>query len=194
MTLEMRSYDPSLTIAQARAQYFSDSGFGEETYVDRWVRLPVGPLTFFMPNIEARKICVPLHDIDHVLTGYPTSWRGELSIAGFEIGAGLGRFWIGWVINLQGLVLGGLRCPSDVFRAFVRGRRSGSLFRAHETVDDALLARTVGELRDELGIAPHPTADVTLGDRLAFAGWWGIAVASVAWPLVPLAAAWWLLR
>lgn len=190
MTVTMRVYDPSLTLRDARAQYFAESGFDEATYVDRWVRLPVGPITMVMPNTQARKDCVPLHDVDHVLTGYPTDWQGELTIAGFEIGAGLGRFWMGWIINLQGLAAGAVLCPRDVFGAFVRGRRSGSVFRGYEAVDDELLGLTVAELREQLRIQPHPQANATLSERAAYLGWWLIAVASVTWPLAVLAGVW----
>lgn len=50
------------TVREAREGYFKESGFNEATYSDRWVKLPLGPLKFYLPNIAARKKAVPLHD------------------------------------------------------------------------------------------------------------------------------------
>ncbi len=85
----------------------------------------------------------------------------------FELGTGLGRYWFGWVINLQGIWLGLLLFPRVVFAGFVRGRRSGSVFRQHDC-NAELLGRTVGELRDTLPTAPKQGHTRRPSDFIAF--------------------------
>lgn len=138
----------------ARAQYFRRSGFAEDGgYGDRWVRLKSGSRTVFVfPNTERRVRAVRLHDLHHVLTEYDTTWVGEAEIGAWELGAGCGRHWPAWVLNFGAVAVGLLLAPRRVVRAFVRGRRSGTLY-AGEFAEE-LLDRTVGELRASLPIAP----------------------------------------
>lgn len=136
---------------EARESYFRRSGFGIETYTDRWVHFSVGRFTCLFPNVQARKICVPLHDINHVLTGYLTDWKGECEIASYEYGTGMGQYWFAWWINAQGLLLGFLICPLRCIRAFSRGVRSGSVYRGF--VVKELLDRSVESLKEELSVS-----------------------------------------
>ena len=176
-------YDNGLTVREARERYFDRSGFDASGYKDRWVKLPAGPLTFYLPNLEGRKQCIAIHDVDHVATEYDTDWRGELQIAGFEIGAGCGRYWFGWMVNSQGLALGVLLLPRDMLRAYVRGRRcTRSLFRLRQ-VNDAVLEETVGALREEMGL-DRADATPAWGDRLLFAGSVLLAFVANGAPLV----------
>jgi len=142
------------SVRQARAEYFRRAGFAPDGgYADRWVVLRVGPVPVFaFPNIEARRRSVRLHDIHHVLTGYDTSWTGESEIGAWEIGSGCRRHWVAWILNLDAMAIGFLIAPHRTWRAFRRGRRSGNLYGGE--YDEALLDRTVGDLRAEIGIAP----------------------------------------
>jgi len=145
-------FEDGWTVREARRAYFDRSGFDTSSYEESWVRLPVGRLALYLPNLEGRKKCVAIHDLDHVVAEYDTDWRGELQIAGFELGLGCGRFWFGWMVNSQAISLGALLFPRDVFRAYVRGRRcTGSLFGLRQ-VDDAVLEKTLGALRAQMGI------------------------------------------
>jgi hypothetical protein len=78
-----------------------------------------------------------------------------------------------------------------VFDAFRRGRQSRHLL--GRVVDDALLARSVAELRRELGI-DAAQAPPSAADRRAFLGWAALAAAIVWGPLVPIGLLlwWWL--
>ncbi|MGB0590288.1 MAG: hypothetical protein ACPGU1_11460 [Myxococcota bacterium] len=164
-----RRYPDTLTVRAGRERYFESSGFDTKTYTDRWIKLPLGPVTLYLPNLPARQEAVPLHDVDHVLTGYDATWRGEFQIAAFELGTGLGRYWAGWLLNSQTVILGALLCPGDTLRAFVRGRRCHSSLFTRSTVDDTLLNMTLGALRTELGL-DEDTGPPTLSERVAYAG------------------------
>jgi hypothetical protein len=91
--------------------------------------------------------------VNHVLTGYNTVFSdGEMSIAAFEVAAGCGWSWVAWFLNISLMVVGIVVRPRLIYRGFMRGRRSGSIY--HRTEDRATLARmTVGEVRTLVAIA-----------------------------------------
>lgn len=149
----MPAYGDALSVREARALYFARAGFGADGgYGEAWVKLKArGRVVFAFPNTEARIRSVRLHDIHHVLTGYDTSWIGEAEIGAWELASGCGRHLPAWILNLGAVAIGMLIAPRRTLRAFARGRRSGNLY-ARE-FDEALLERTVGELRGELRLA-----------------------------------------
>ncbi|HEU0029495.1 MAG TPA: hypothetical protein VFQ53_02595 [Kofleriaceae bacterium] len=177
-------YADSLTVAEARARYFADNGFTEATYTDPWVKLKVGPVPFAFPNTTARKAAVKLHDLHHVATDYRTTWTGEGEIAAWEIGAGCGRYGAAWLLNLSAMAIGLAIAPRAVFRAFVRGRHSKSLY--DRAFADDLLALRVGELRALLRL-DQPAAPASAADRLAFAVAVAGALATVTGMVMPVA-------
>ena len=134
-------YDPEMTLREARALHFERSGFGADGgYGERWIKVKVWRVPVWLPNTEGRRKAVRLHDLHHVLTEYPTTWRGEAEISSWEVASGgLRRYWAGWVLDLLSVAQGLVVNPRGAFRAFVRGRRSRNLF--GETFGDDLLAR-----------------------------------------------------
>ena len=150
--LAARGDAASLTLREARAQYFLRAGFDERSYADRWVRLRVFglPLLAF-PNTAGRVRAVKLHDLHHVLTGYDTSWAGEGEIGAWELASGCRDHWAAWALNGSAALIGLLIAPGRVLRAFARGRRERNLYA--QELSDALLGETLGALRARLGIA-----------------------------------------
>ena len=141
----------------ARARYFESNGFGDGGYDAKWVKLALGPIPFAFPNSAARVRAVRLHDLHHVATGYDTNVLGEAEIGAWEIGSSCRGFVAAWILNLYAMQLGFWISPAAVFRAFVRGRHTGNLYRGEW--DEALLEARVGELRERLGLgAPAPAA------------------------------------
>lgn len=139
------SYDPALTMRQARAAYFAANHFGEDGgYGDAWVDFKLGPLPLPFPNTAGRKRAVAYHDLHHIVTGYDTNALGEFEISAWELGAGCGSFAAAWVINLGGLCAGLIAAPRRTVAAFRRGRRSRSLYGRRL---DELLDASVGEVR-----------------------------------------------
>lgn len=190
----MTTYADTMTLRDARRAYFDANDFGPDGgYGSKWVRFKVGPVPLAFPNFPARARAVKLHDLHHVATGYEADLKGEAEISAFEIGAGCGDFTAAWILDLWGMAYGVLLAPCATFRAFVRGRRSQSLYRAG--TDDQLLDRTVGELRERLHI-PRDPVTATAGDRWAFTLWismawlWSLAgLAAVLVPMIVLATA-----
>jgi hypothetical protein len=197
-------FAPELTLGEARARLFAAGGLGEDGgYGADWVWLKMWRIPFAFPNTDGRRRAVRFHDLHHVLTGYPTTWRGEFEIAAWEIAGGVNRYWEGWVLDLLGFACGLAVYPRRVYRAFLRGRRSRNLY--FETWDDSILGRRVGDERRRLGLDTGPDsvgARPTWRDRAAFAFWaWASVAAYFATgallfaPLLALAAVfalWWL--
>jgi hypothetical protein len=188
-------FAPGLTLGEARARLFATGGLGDDGgYGDAWVRLKLWRIPFAFPNTTGRRRAVRFHDLHHVLTEYPTTWRGEFEIAAWEVAGGVNRYWAGWLLDLLGFACGLAVCPRVVYRAFVRGRRSANLY--FEEWDDSILARRVGDERHRLGLdtgLDSGNARPSWRDRAAFAFWAAASVATyfagVALMLAPALAA-----
>ena len=170
----MSQYAPEMTLREARARYFELNNFGKDGgYEERWIKVKVWRVPVWLPNTQGRRRAVRLHDLHHVLTEYPTTWRGEAEISAWEVASGgLRRYYAGWLLDLLNVAQGLVVNPRGAFRAFVRGRRCRNLF--GETFDDALLARRVGEMRRELlldGESAASGAKASARDVVAFVGW-----------------------
>jgi hypothetical protein len=171
-------YEDTLTLREARDRYFAANRFGADGgYALDWVDVKVGPIPLRIPNTKGRKRAVGFHDLHHTLTGYRTDFRGECEIGGWEVATGCAGYPVAWFLNLSTLGSGVLFAPGDVWRAFLRGRSSGNLYRS--SLDDALLARSVGDVRRQLRLA-DPPGPASFGDRLAFAGWSIVGLALLA--------------
>ncbi len=155
------------------------------------MKLKIGPLPFAFPNSSSRKAAVPLHDLHHVATGYRTTWTGEGEIGAWEVGAGCGRYWAAWYLDLTAFGLGMWISPRRMFRAFVRGRRSRSLY--DRAMGEDLLALRVGELRERLPDADADARPASFAETAAFVAWVGAMFVDSATMLAPLALiGWWI--
>lgn len=181
------SYAHDMTMRTARDLYFEVNGFGADGgYDDAWVDFKIGPVPLPFPNTAGRVAAVKFHDLHHVLTGYETNASGEFEISAWEIGAGCKGFPTAWAINSGGMIAGLLSSPRRTFAAFVRGRRSRSLY---AEAFEPLLDETVGEMR-----AKHvgKVEGVTAADVGAFAvatglgAVVGILMTVLLLPLVPV--------
>src|SRR5690348_4985515 len=163
-------YPPEMTLGEARARYFelnnfeSDGGYGE-----RWIKVRVWRIPIWLPNTAGRVRAVKLHDIHHVLTEYPTTWRGEAEISSWEVGSGgLYKYYAGWLLDLLNIAQGLVVNPVGVYRAFMRGRGNKNLF-SREFSDD-ILDNKVGEYRREL-LLDSASRRIDLHDIAAFVTW-----------------------
>ena len=188
------SYADDMTMRAARDRYFEVNGFGPDGgYKDAWVDFKLGPLPLPFPNTAGRISAVKFHDLHHLLTGYQTNATGEFEISAWEIGAGCTNMPAAWVINMSGLATGTITSPRRMLAAFVRGRRSRTLYREEF---EPLLDQRVGDMRARFVGASEGAANS--GDVARFvvtallAGIVGLGFASIMLPLVPvgLVASW----
>ena len=165
----MTLYQPEMTLREARVQYFAQNSFGEDGgYGDKWVKIQFGPIPIFFPNIPSRASAVRYHDLHHILTEYETTLKGEAEIAAWEVATGALPNFAGWFLDLGGFAYGLLLYPRSMWRAFLRGRRSQSLYPTPFT--DELLSRKVGEVRESLKL-DQDSSPARLSEHLAFLKW-----------------------
>ena len=187
------SIAPTQTLREAAAAHLEqmkDAGVDADADA-RWVCIKIGPIPFAYPNTKGRKRLVLAHDLHHLLAGYGTDLVGEAEMGAWELGTGMrDRSAVRYAIRVFGFMLP--RFPTRLRTAFVRGRHCRNLLGAR--LDDAMLSRTVADLREELGLTragPEATAE----DRREWRRWATKAVAVVWGPSIPIAAlAWWWLR
>ena len=187
--MTLHSYDPAMTLREARTLYFEVNQFGlDGGYGDAWVDFKLGPIPMPFPNTPGRVRAVRYHDLHHLLTGYDTDTRGEFEISAWELGAGCGDFTTARLINLSGLAAGVVACPGRIARAFARGLASRSLYGDDL---DALLARTVGEVRAERVPPTPPPVTAAVLARLLLTWLTGVVVGlgflALVVPLLPFA-------
>jgi hypothetical protein len=181
------------SLRDARIEYFERSGFAPDGgYDDKWVAVDLGRFTIKFPNSAARRRAVQYHDLHHIVTGYGTDLRGEAEISAWEVASSCRDMVAAWILNLLAVGHVLIREPRALYRAFIRGRQSNNLYLY--TYDDALLARSVSEVREELGLDSQ-LHKPTMGNRLAFIGWGSLAIALAWGPVVGLIGllAWWLI-
>ena len=178
-------YPPDMILGDARARYFELNNFGKDGgYDERWIKVKVWHIPIWLPNTAGRVRAVKLHDLHHVLTEYPTTWRGEAEISSWEIGAGgVGKYYAGWLLDLMSVAQGVVVNPQGVYRGFMRGRVSKNLF-SKEFSDD-VLERKVGEYREYLNLNTDPTLP-TARDYFAFVIWLIISVAVYLFVVAPV--------
>ncbi|MFO0617641.1 MAG: serine/threonine-protein kinase [Polyangiaceae bacterium] len=123
------------------------------------------PIPFPFPNTSSRTRAVKARDLHHVLTGYRPTWTGELELSAWEVGAGCADFFLAWQLNLAGVFAGLFFAPRRTFRAFVRGRRSQSLYGREDL--ELILEKSVAEARSLLGV-PSVNPAARLGDVVWF--------------------------
>lgn len=168
-------YAFEMTLAEARAEYFRRSGFPQDGgYNRRWIKVKVWRIPIWLPNTAGRVAAVKLHDLHHVLTEYPTTWRGEAEISAWEVSSGgLRKFWAGWWLDLMNVAQGLVVNPRGVYRGFMRGRQTSNLFGTE--FNDELLQSLVGECRHKLQLE-KPASRPSAADYLMFSFWVAFSV------------------
>ena len=154
------------TLREARAQYFADNHFGEDGgYGSAWVDFKLGPLPLPFPNTGSRVRAVRYHDLHHLLTGYRTDLIGEFEISAWELGGGCKDYAAAWILDLSGMATGMFLSPRRMFRAFVRGMRSRTVYGEDM---ETLLERPVDDVRAERVHEAGPATRATLEDAALF--------------------------
>lgn len=159
--------DPdSVSLQRAVELHLVENGFPPDGGLDEpWVVVGLGPIPICLPNIKARRKAIPIHDLNHVLSGYSHDALGEAEIGAWELGGGCKGYWVAWVLNWSALLPGVVRDPARLLRAFARGRHTGNLYGAPL---EELQQRSVAELRDEMALDQEYS--VRISDAALFAG------------------------
>jgi hypothetical protein len=115
-----------------------------------------------VPNPPSHRRAHRLHDLHHVVTGYGTDHAGEAEISAWQLrrGARAAGHYVGAIVVANAL-LGLALAPGRTLTA-LRGVAGSSLFQL-DLEYEALLDRSVGELRALLGIRADGLAVATRG-------------------------------
>lgn len=177
-------------ISQLLPEFHKQYSLGENGGIDEnKVKIEFSKyIYFFFPNWDDRRRAVEKHDIHHIVTGYPSTVKGEAEISIWEVSSGCTNYWAAWFLDMQGMMLG-LLFPRAIFRAFVRGQRSDNLY--HKTLSNAeAMALTPAQVREKLAI-PHINEKLkpTIAEYFLFAwymAWAGLVslLSIVALPVI----------
>jgi hypothetical protein len=137
---------------EARDRFLAENNFRVADYSAPTYTLKILGVPLKLPNTKAHQWATPLHDLHHVLTGYPTNWIGEAEIGAWELRAGCKTLVVYW-LDLSGVVIGLLLSPARVWRAFRAAKGQRTLYR-DPALCQSLPQMTVGEVRARLGIPP----------------------------------------
>ncbi len=155
----VRGYHPQLDLAELAA--LPAGTFGHE--YERFLRLnelqPIALTGALDPELVARNAFVVrygiIHDMVHVLTGFDTTWPGEVGVWAF-VGA---QNWSATfrVAGFAALAVAPLRCPLQLRRAWACWKRGRAMAKRAPLLItlrlEEWLTRDLEEVRGELGLA-----------------------------------------
>lgn len=153
----MEIYDENMLVRDALPVLFKRFGIPENPYTATHFVIRIGKFGLRLPNIPARVKVARFHDIHHIATGYPATWRGEAEIGAWELATGCRTSFISWFLNGGAVAVGLFLYPRAVIRAFIRGRRTRT--NLYYDVEYApLLNLTVKAVREKIGLPDEPAA------------------------------------
>lgn len=174
-----------MTVMAARAAFFTRNGMpaGGGYMADRW-SFRLGGMRVTLANSAWRRRAIALHDLHHILTGFPCTAVGECEMAAWEFAAGPYPDRRASLFCLPLVGLGALMSPRRTFAAFVLGRQSRTLYSLTETRD--LSAATIDSLRAEF--LPARLRPALSQDRRAYRWLVMRSILALVLPIVPLVA------
>lgn len=177
--------DPNASLKEAVAQFYTRHGFPVDGGVSakRWSPVGCRDLKVYLPNFEWRRRALPLHDIHHVLTGYPFRPTGEFEMAAWEFAAGRYPSPLSTLFCLPLVSMGACVVPRRSFSAFVRGKHSRTLYQGYAYPE--LLERRVADVRAE--ILPSAPVSPTPWHYLAYLALVACSASVIALPLLGIA-------
>ena len=178
------------TPRQLLADYYVEHGFDDDGgFSSKVVAIKFGNLfKLYLPNFDARRLAIRKHDIHHILTEYtPSSILGESEIGTWEIAAGTKKYWAALVLDASAIMLGFVMSPSKIFNAFVRGRRTKSLY-YDMIADEEAVNKTLKELRTMLLLDKYgKSCEKKFSDYVLFSGFLLLSAlyALLSFPIAP---------
>lgn len=144
-------YADSLTLAQARKEFFAKTGFSESEYSSTIAKVKLGIVPIYFYNFKDRRSALAVHDVHHILTGYDTSLLGEAQVSAWEIGS-TSRKDLNWayVYVALGFITGLVLDRDKTIKAYEKGLRCRNFY--GKKLSPKMLSQTLGELRCKLGL------------------------------------------
>lgn len=122
--------DETRTVQQWMQDFYREKLFADDAESARWIFIRLGFIKIPFPNLKQRREAIWLHDLNHLLTGYDTSWTGEGEIAAWELASGFPKnLWIGYVYPPMTFLIGLLISPRKVVEAFRKGLGQKNIYK-----------------------------------------------------------------
>ncbi len=94
----------------------------------------IGSFSFRYPNLNGKALL--LHDINHLITDFPTTWKGEFQVSAWEMASGARKGFPLTLIYPVSLVLIGLIIyPREVLSAYKYGTNKQNAFLIYSQTD-----------------------------------------------------------
>lgn len=104
--------------------------FADDAETAGWIYIRLGPVKIPFPNLPQRRKAIWRYDLNHLLTGYDTSWTGEGEIAAWELASGFPKsLWIGYVYSPMTFAIGLFISPCRTFAAFRKGLGRNNIYK-----------------------------------------------------------------
>lgn len=146
-------FPPDWTVGAGLEAFLHENDYSIEQYDAPRTPASLLGISFSVPNTARHRWAIMLHDLHHVATGFGTDAVGEGEISAWEFRRGIRPLglYVGSIV-IGGVFLGLLVAPRRTLRAWRASERRPSLFHLQEFSYTDLLALTIGELRDLLGL------------------------------------------
>ncbi|RYC68154.1 hypothetical protein [Spirosoma sordidisoli] len=172
-----------MNIEHALNDFYEQHGYGVGGGINKkWDMIKFGPIALPLPNLESRRKNIYLHDINHLVTGYDTTWKGESSVTSWEIATGgWGKIYFAWWLTLWGMAVGVMLYPKHSYNAFQAGLSMKSAFTSGLTKQE-MYSLTIDQLRSRLCL---PQAHIVTRSYYAWASlsllvWFGPFLLGIA--------------
>ena len=134
------------TILEDLKKYWKENGLPQDGgESELFNKTKVGRFSFRYPNLNGKALL--LHDINHFLTGYTMTWKGEFQVSAWELASG-GRkgFPTTWIYPISLTVLGLLFYPRQTISAYKSGLGKRNSFIIYKQTD--IFSLTIDEIKN----------------------------------------------
>ncbi|MES2731111.1 MAG: hypothetical protein V4714_05155 [Bacteroidota bacterium] len=156
----MEAIDSHWTVKQAIKDFYARNNFGEDGGInEKWAWIKFGFFSMPIPNTEARRKNIYMHDVSHIVTGFDTNWKGESAVSAWEIASGgWGKAYLLWLLSLWAMGLGVVFYPTQVLKAFRKGLTMRNAFTSGLSKEE-IFTLSLSDLRSRLSNQPVIKSD-----------------------------------
>jgi hypothetical protein len=151
----------NLTIGDAVQEFYDKNDFGKDGGAnEKYAWIKFGFFSIPIPNTESRKQNVYLHDVNHIITGNDTTWKGESAVSAWEIASGgWAKLYFPWLLTIWAMGLGVVFYTASVFKAFKKGLTMNNALTCGLSKNE-IFKLSISEMRDLVSDKPKRNASL----------------------------------